>query len=237
MNEPDPATIDPATAWARTLGDVQHDLRTHAGAAKMWLELISRARDEEERARMLGMMGDTLEDFVRLAEDLQDAAQSVVAGREIEAQAFDLAQCLRRAGARIRPKAELRSIALVLDVDGVDAHVIVGDAEAWERTFQRLLEAALQCCGKRERFVVTLRPAEPGAELTLPARGLQLPLDGALPEVWAAARTRPGATFARGLWLARRHLEEAGGGLALRDGGDGDDGRTLVATLPPATGG
>lgn len=236
MNEPDPQTIDPATTWARTLGDVQHDLRTHAGAATMWLELIAMARDDEERAHAVRMMRATLGDFVRLAEDLQDAAtQAVGAGPDGASQAFDLAVCLRRAGQRIAPKAELRRIALELDTGGVDAYVIIGDAPAWERTFNRLLEATLQACDRRATFCVTLRRAGAVTELLLPAGGVELPPDDALPGVWAASRRRPGVTFARGLWLARRHLVDEGGGLALRDAGDGNGGPTLVATLPPAT--
>jgi signal transduction histidine kinase len=238
MNEPQPPTIDPATAWARALADVQHDLRTHAGAAKMWLELLDRARDEEERARAARLLRVTLDDFVRLAEDLQDAAQAVAPRSEPEPpQAFDLAQCFRSAGEVTLPRAEFRNIDLVVDADGVGPHVIVGDANAWRRTFLRLIEAALHCCPRRETLVARFHRQGAATEVALPAPGLELPPDGELRQVWAESRARTGMTFARGLWLARRHLVDEGGGLALRDTGEESGGRILVATLPPATGG
>jgi signal transduction histidine kinase len=232
MNPPDPSTTDPyPAAWSRALGETGHDLRTTTGAVRMWLELFERAAGEEDRARARRMLHGTLRHLVRLAEDLQDAAQAVQRGPEPPDQLLDLAQLFHRAGERLRQDAEFRRIDLRLEADGVASHPVLGDAVAWDRTFDRLLEAALSRCDSRTTLAIELRRAGTGLELAIPWSGPGLPPEADLPQAWAAPSVHEGMSFARGLWLARRHLTDVGGGLAVR--GDAG-GRWLVATLPPA---
>ncbi|MEO6461736.1 MAG: hypothetical protein ABIP29_01535 [Candidatus Eisenbacteria bacterium] len=216
------------TEWSRVFADLSHDVRSITGGALTSLDIFALATTDADREKSRNLLRSSLGRMIRLADDLRDVSGVLAAGPVPTPVQHDLVLATRRACDRLKGEAALRRVEIAVESDGVLAHVVTGDSEAWDRTLERLIESGLQRVSGSARFVLSLEPGPRGVDLVVPCGPLELPADTDLRAAWAAPRPE-GRMFARGLWLARAFLVAEGGELAIRDQGGQQH---LVATLP-----
>lgn len=226
MSDPTP---DPDRA--RAFADLSHELRGLAGAALMSAQSLALSRSEDDRAKATASLNGATRRLVRLADDLRDVADLLGARRPGDRVEHDVVYAARRLCAELAPDAVLHKTELVLEADGIPAHVLVGDPLAWDRTLVRLLLAGIEGGRRAGRIVARFEPRDGTLALVVPCGHAELPPAGEVFTAWAEARRGGSRVFAMGLWLARAFLEAEGGHLAVREEADG---RRLVATFPAA---
>ncbi|MFP5381103.1 MAG: sensor histidine kinase [Gammaproteobacteria bacterium] len=137
------------------LATMSHELRTPLnsiiGFTGIVLQELAGPLNPEQK-KQLGMVQDSSRHLLALINDVLDISKIEAGELRVAAQAFDLAESIRRVTGIARPLAEAKGLALTVDV-GDALGEIVGDARRVEQILLNLLGNAVKFT---ERGTVTL---------------------------------------------------------------------------------
>jgi signal transduction histidine kinase len=181
------------------VADAAHELRSPLTALKLQLQLLQRARTDEDRARATGALAAGIERAARLVEQLLALARSEPGAAAAPLRRLDLAGLVREALADAAPLALARGSQL--ELQAAQAQFIDGDRAALVALVRNLADNAL-------------RYAPPGARVELRVAamdgGVLLQVDDSGPGIPMAERERVFDRFYR-----RGAADEPGTGLGL----------------------
>jgi signal transduction histidine kinase len=217
------------------IGAVAHDLRTPLFALRGHLEGLERgvADTPEKAARYVAVCQEKADELERLVEDLFTYTRMEYQERPPQREPLELGDVFRRAADGVRPRAEAKGIALLLD--GPIAPVsLEGDELLLTRAVTNLLDNALRHTPSGGRIRVAWREDGERVVFTVADTGPGIdPRD--LPHLFEplyrgeASRSRKTGGSGLGLTIARRILRAHGGDLTAAN--RPDSGAELTGTL------
>jgi PAS domain S-box-containing protein len=222
------------------LANLSHELRTPMTAILGWAHLLQLGGIDEEQMRLgIDTIRQSGQAQAKLIDELLDVSRIVTGKLHINPAPLDLCDVIRAAVAAIRPAADAKRQALLLDLT-VDRLATSGDAARLQQVFWNLLSNAVKFTppGGTIRIVVEKRDARPGAgraRITVSDTGEGIPR-AFLPLVFerfkqAATVSRGRSGLGLGLAIAKDLVELHGGSIAAESEGEGR-GSTFTVTLP-----
>ena len=218
------------------LAVVSHELRTPLNAMRGWLSLLKHAMlSEEQRSHALDVIDRNISAQTQLVEDLLDISRIVSGRMRIQTHPVSLEPVVVAAIESVRPAAEARGIVLEATLDPETGHV-QGDPDRLQQIVWNLLSNAIKFTPRGGRVTITLRRADPQAELVVTDTGQGIS-PAFLPHVFDRFRQGDGTTTrvfgGLGLGLAIvRHLAELHGGTVTADSEGEGRGATFTVSLP-----
>ena len=183
----------------RFTADAAHELRTPLAVLRAQWEVLSRTREEGERARASAMLGAGLDRLDRMVEQLLALSRVDAADRPAHGEPVDWGPVVEQVMNDLLPLAERRGIELACDwpPEGTAPFALRGDADLLALLLRNLLDNAV-------------RYAPEGSEATLRFGVDGLRVENAGPPLPAETMERLGERFHRPAGQA-----ESGSGLGL----------------------
>jgi two-component system sensor histidine kinase ChvG len=223
--------------------DVAHELKNPLTSLASAVEMFSRAKDDESRARLLNIVRGDVKRIDRLITDISDASRlDAELSREVK-EPVALSRLLATIIEVYRMTDTRHPVEYVLHDELPPGAVVRGRDERLGQVFRNLIDNAVSFSPQNGRVIITARKYDAVARVTVEDEGPGIPPDN-LESIFERFYTeRPGDTFGRnsglGLSIARQIIEGAGGRIyaenrPARDGAqDGTTGGArLVVDLP-----
>jgi len=223
----------------RFVSDVSHELRTPLTTIRMATEILHEARGgfDPATSRSAELLMTQLDRFESLLADLLEVSRFDAGAAVLDVDAADLRVVVGRVVEGLRPLADARGGAVVLDVPAESALAEI-DARRVERIVRNLVGNAIEH-GEGHPIVVTVRANAEAVAVVVRDHGVGLtPAQARMVfnRFWRADPARARSTGGTGLGLAIA-LEDAhlhGGWLQVW--GDPQDGASFRLTLPRRAG-
>lgn len=221
--------------------DVAHELKNPLTSLASAVEMYSRAKDDENRVRLLDIVRGDIKRIDRLITDISDASRlDAELSREAK-EPVALSRLLSTIIEIYRMTDNPRGVQYVLR-DELPAGVTVnGRDERLGQVFRNLIDNAVSFSPEHGRVIVHASKREMVARVTVEDEGPGIPPDN-LESIFERFYTeRPVETFGRnsglGLSIARQIIEGAGGRIYAENRAPGNSqgkGARLVVELPVA---
>ena len=218
------------------LATASHELRTPLNAILGWARILRSGRvDPVASRRGLETIERNAQAQVRVIEDILDGSRIVAGKLRLEVRPVDMATLVTAAIETLRPAADAKRIALLVDLEAGVA-TVSGDPERLQQVVWNLASNALKFTPRGGTVTVRVRRTGMDFELSVHDTGEGIAADF-LPHVFDRFRQADGSTTRRqgglGLGLALvRYLVEAHGG-SVRAASDGPGrGAVFTVTLP-----
>ncbi|MFO1247783.1 MAG: stimulus-sensing domain-containing protein [Alphaproteobacteria bacterium] len=223
--------------------DVAHELKNPLTSLASAVEMFSRAKDEESRARLLGIVRGDIKRIDRLITDISDASRlDAELSREVKEPVF-LSRLLATIIEIYRMTDHAAGSGVQFELnDQLPANAIVlGKDERLGQVFRNLIDNAASFSPPGGKVIVTAVRNDIVARITVEDEGPGIPPEN-LESIFERFYTeRPGENFGRnsglGLSIARQIIDGAGGRIYAEnrspDGAQGAGAR-LVVELPLA---
>jgi len=216
------AAQDEAVSQSRLalLGEVAasiaHDVRTPLSVLKTSAQLLASGDLPIAEQRRLGrMVAAEVDRLNRVVTDLVDLARPRVAQRLSQ----PLDQLVERAAAVLRPWAQARGVALELDRDGSDLHVLV-DGDQMQQALLNLMHNAVQAAPNPGTVVVRSSAQGRWAVIEVSDSGPGFS-EEALARAFSPFFTTRADGTGLGLTIVKRIIEEHGGDVGARNSASG----------------
>ncbi len=221
--------------------DVAHELKNPLTSLASAVEMYSRARDDETRARLLAIVRGDIKRIDRLITDISDASRlDAELSRETK-EPVALSRLLSTIIEIYRMTDNPREVDYVLHDELPPAAIVRGRDERLGQVFRNLIDNAASFSPQQGKVIVTASRHDMVARVTVEDDGPGIPPDN-LESIFERFYTeRPGENFGRnsglGLSIARQIIEGAGGRIYAEnrapDNSQGQGAR-LVVELPMA---
>ena len=218
--------------------DVAHELKNPLTSLASAVEMFSRARDDENRARLLQIMRGDIKRIDRLITDISDASRlDAELSREAK-EPVALSRLLATIVDIYRMMDNPRHIAFELRDELPAGATIKGRDERLGQVFRNLIDNAVSFSPDGGRVTITASRNDIIARVTVEDEGPGIPPES-LESIFQRFYTteRPGDHFGRnsglGLSIARQIIEGAGGRIYAENCRQG--GACLIVELPLAT--
>jgi two-component system sensor histidine kinase ChvG len=195
--------------------DVAHELKNPLTSLASAVEMFSRAKDDDNRARLLDIMRGDVKRIDRLITDISDASRLDAELSRESRQPVELSKLLATIIEIYRLPDAGRPVEFVLH-DELPAGAIVGGRdERLGQVFRNLIDNAISFSPAHGKVIVTATKRDIIARITVEDEGPGIP-PGNLESIFQRFYTeRPGESFGRnsglGLSIARQIIEGAGG--------------------------
>jgi two-component system, OmpR family, sensor histidine kinase ChvG len=221
--------------------DVAHELKNPLTSLASAVEMYSRAKDDETRARLLAIVRGDIKRIDRLITDISDASRlDAELSRETK-EPVALSRLLSTILEIYRMTDNRREVAYVLRDELPAGTIVRGRDERLGQVFRNLIDNAVSFSPQQGKVIVTATRHDMVARVTVEDEGPGIPPDN-LESIFERFYTeRPGENFGRnsglGLSIARQIIEGAGGRIYAEnrasDNSQGQGAR-LVVELPMA---
>jgi PAS domain S-box-containing protein len=220
------------------LAVLSHELRTPLNTAIGWVQLIEAGRlTPEDSQRGIGAIRRSLDQQLRLINDLLDLTSLAAGKTRIEPEYLDLCELVRLSAEEWKARAETAKIDIATSLDGPVP--VYGDPVRLTQVFSNLMANAIKFTphGGRVNVSVGLRGSEAYMIVTDTGRGIEAEF---LPHVFArfsqaeSTTTRSVGGVGLGLAIVRSLVELHGGEVRAESGGAGR-GACFTVTLPLAS--
>jgi two-component system sensor histidine kinase ChvG len=236
------ALYDRIDAIESFAADVAHELKNPLTSLASAVEMFSRAKDDESRARLLGIVRGDVKRIDRLITDISDASRlDAELSRETK-EPVALSKLLSTIMEIYRMTDDARGIEFVLRDELPPGAVVRGRDERLGQVFRNLIDNAVSFSPDRGKVTVHATKHDIVARITVEDEGPGIS-PGNLESIFERFYTeRPGESFGRnsglGLSIARQIIDGAGGRIyaenrSPRDGKD-PGGARLIVELPLA---
>jgi PAS domain S-box-containing protein len=218
------------------LATASHELRTPLSAILGWARMLRSGKlDESAYDRGLETIERNARAQVQLIEDILDGSRIITGKLHLEIRPLDLTALVNAALDAVRPAAEAKAIALLVELDPAAARVL-GDPERLQQVVWNLANNAVKFTPKGGQVEVRLTRSGTSVQLEVLDNGEGIRADF-LPHVFERFRQAEGSTARRhgglGLGLALvRHLVEAHGGTVQAESEGEGRGARFVVLLP-----
>ena len=219
-------------AQKRFTADAAHELRSPLSALQLQLELLERARSEEERREALAALRSGAQRATRLVEQLLTMARLEPEAAEQAPAAVDLAEVAVDVGADLEPLAEAKGVELRLG--RLEATRVAGNAPALRILMRNLVDNALRYTPAGGRVTLEVGHDEGAALLLVSDTGPGIP-ESERARVFDRFYRLPGtAAEGSGLGLAivRRIADAHGAEITLGEADHGQGLRVAVRFAP-----
>lgn len=151
------------------LSDISHDLRTPVTSIRGFVEALQDGiiKDEDERARTLGVIHEESERLSRLVDDLFYLARLESGEIPAEISEVDLKRVVESSAESIRPLAMEKSVTVVLTMDdevSASGVKVMGSSDRLTRAILNLLDNAVKYSPLGKQVTVSLRIEDPDSE-------------------------------------------------------------------------
>jgi PAS domain S-box-containing protein len=215
---------------------VSHELRTPLNAIFGWVAMLKMGSlDEPGRVKALEVIERNTRVQAQLIEDLLDMARVIRGTVRLDMQPVDLAAVLDAAIDSVKPAADARRVAMVVQAPRGIA-VVSGDAGRLQQVLWNLLSNAIKFSDAGDEVAIKLDTEGDDAVLTVRDTGAGI-APAFLPHVFDRFRqeasdvTREHAGLGLGLSLVR-HLAELHGGTVMAESDGKTQGSTFTVRLP-----
>jgi two-component system sensor histidine kinase ChvG len=214
--------------------DVAHELKNPLTSLASAVEMFSRAKDDESRARLLGIVRGDVKRIDRLITDISDASRlDAELSREAK-EPVALPKLLATIIEIYRMTDNSHRIEFVLHDELPSGATVRGRDERLGQVFRNLIDNAVSFSPEGGKVIVTASRHDIVARVTVEDEGPGIP-SGNLESIFERFYTeRPGESFGRnsglGLSIARQIIEGAGGRIYADNRKDG--GACLIVELP-----
>ena len=195
--------------------DVAHELKNPLTSLASAVEMFSRAKDEESRARFLDIVRGDVKRIDRLITDISDASRlDAELSRETK-EPVALSKLLATLIEVYRMTDTGRLVEFVLHDELPQSAIVHGRDERFGQVFRNLIDNAISFSPEHGKVTVTASKHDMIARVTVEDEGPGIP-PGNLESIFERFYTeRPGESFGRnsglGLSIARQIIEAAGG--------------------------
>jgi len=203
------------------------------------VEMFSRAKDEENRARLLDIVRGDIKRIDRLITDISDASRlDAELSREAK-EPVALSRLLSTIIEIYRMTDNPRDVEFMLRDDLPQGATVNGRDERLGQVFRNLIDNAMSFSPERGKVIVSASRHDMVARVTVEDEGPGIPPDN-LESIFERFYTeRPGENFGRnsglGLSIARQIIEGAGGRIYAENRAPANqqgEGARLVVELP-----
>jgi PAS domain S-box-containing protein len=217
------------------LATVSHELRTPLNAVLGWASMLDGTVEDAKLSKGIAVIHRNARAQAKIIEDILDVSRIITGKLRLELQSVDLAKIVRDAMEVVRPSADAKMIATVLQAPP-EPCMLVADPERLQQVVWNLLSNAVKFTDAEGTVTATVSCDGPRVtlEVTDTGRGIAPKF---LPLVFERFKQADGTTTRRvgglGLGLAIvRHIVELHGGH-VRAASDGPGrGATFTVTLP-----
>jgi two-component system sensor histidine kinase ChvG len=219
--------------------DVAHELKNPLTSLASAVEMFSRAKSEEDRARFLDIVRSDVKRIDRLITDISDASRlDAELSRETK-EPVALSKLLATLIEVYRMTDTGRPVEFVLHDELPQSAVVRGRDERFGQVFRNLIDNAISFSPEHGKVTVTASKHDMIARVTVEDEGPGIP-PGNLESIFERFYTeRPGESFGRnsglGLSIARQIIEAAGGRIYAENRAPDNQqggGARLVVELP-----
>jgi two-component system sensor histidine kinase ChvG len=222
--------------------DVAHELKNPLTSLASAVEMFSRAKDDESRAQLLGIVRGDVKRIDRLITDISDASRlDAELSREAK-EPVALSKLLATILEIYRMTDRAHPVTFVLHDELPPGAIVRGRDERLGQVFRNLIDNAVSFSPDGGSVIITASRHDIVARVTVEDDGPGIP-SGNLESIFERFYTeRPGESFGRnsglGLSIARQIIEGAGGRIYAenRPSSDGktNGGACLIVELPLA---
>ena len=221
--------------------DVAHELKNPLTSLASAVEMFSRARDEESRARLLEIVRGDIKRIDRLITDISDASRLDAELSREAPEPVDLPRLLSTIIEIYRMTDAAHAVTFVLRDELAPGTIVNGRDERLGQVFRNLIDNAVSFSPPGGHVTVTATRHERVVRVTVEDEGPGIPAEN-LESIFERFYTeRPVESFGRnsglGLSIARQIIDGAGGRIHAEnrtDGHTGASGARLVVELPVA---
>ncbi len=216
--------------------DVAHELKNPLTSLASAVEMFSRAKDDESRAKLLAIVRGDIKRIDRLITDISDASRLDAELSREAPQAVALSKLLATIVEIYQMTDTAHVVSFALQ-DELPANAIVrGRDERLGQVFRNLIDNAVSFSPAGSTVTITAMKHDICARVTVEDEGPGIPPDN-LESIFERFYTeRPGENFGRnsglGLSIARQIIEGAGGRIYAENRNSG--GARLIVELPLA---
>jgi two-component system, OmpR family, sensor histidine kinase ChvG len=220
--------------------DVAHELKNPLTSLASAVEMFSRAKDDETRARLLEIVRGDVKRIDRLITDISDASRlDAELSREAK-EPVALSKLLATIIEIYRMTDNRHRIEFVLHDELPPGAIVRGRDERLGQVFRNLIDNAVSFSPENGEVIVTASRHDIVARITVEDEGPGIP-PGNLESIFDRFYTeRPGESFGRnsglGLSIARQIIEGAGGRIYAENRPSSDEknsaGARLIVELP-----
>jgi two-component system sensor histidine kinase ChvG len=214
--------------------DVAHELKNPLTSLASAVEMFSRAKDDDSRARLLAIVRGDVKRIDRLITDISDASRLDAELSRESKEPVSLSHLLATIIEVYRMTDTAHPVTYVLRDELAPGAIVRGRDERLGQVFRNLVDNAVSFSPAGGKVIVTATQHDIIARVTVEDEGPGIPPDN-LESIFERFYTeRPGETFGRnsglGLSIARQIIEGAGGRIFAenREGG----GACLIVELP-----
>ena len=219
--------------------DVAHELKNPLTSLASAVEMFSRAKDEESRARLLGIVRGDIKRIDRLITDISDASRL---DAELSREAKEPVVLSRLLSTIIEIYRMTDSgVDFVLDDQLPAGAIVLGRDERLGQVFRNLIDNAASFSPPQGKVIVTAMRNDIVARITVEDEGPGIPPENVESIFERFYTERPGENFGRnsglGLSIARQIIEGAGGRIYAENRGPDNvqgGGARLIVELPLA---
>jgi two-component system sensor histidine kinase ChvG len=220
--------------------DVAHELKNPLTSLASAVEMFSRAKDDESRAKLLAIVRGDIKRIDRLITDISDASRLDAELSREAPQAVALSKLLSTIVEIYQMTDTAHAVGFALQ-DELPANAIVrGRDERLGQVFRNLIDNAVSFSPAGSTVTITATKHDICARVTVDDQGPGIPPDN-LESIFERFYTeRPGENFGRnsglGLSIARQIIEGAGGRIYAENRAPSSDqtsgGARLIVELP-----
>ena len=221
--------------------DVAHELKNPLTSLASAVEMFSRAKDDESRARLLGIVRGDVKRIDRLITDISDASRLDAELSREAPEPVALSKLLATIIEIYRMTDNAHPVEFVLRDELPAGAIVRARDERLGQVFRNLIDNAMSFSPAGGKVIVTAQRHEIVARVTVEDEGPGIPPDN-LESIFERFYTeRPGETFGRnsglGLSIARQIIEGAGGRIYAENRAPDNQqgaGARLIVELPLA---
>jgi two-component system sensor histidine kinase ChvG len=219
--------------------DVAHELKNPLTSLASAVEMFGRAKDDENRARLLAIVRGDIKRIDRLITDISDASRLDAELSREAPEPVALSKLLATIIEVYRMTDASHDVEFVLRDELPPGAIVRGRDERLGQVFRNLIDNAMSFSPAGGKVIVTALRHEVVARVTVEDEGPGIPPDN-LESIFERFYTeRPGDTFGRnsglGLSIARQIIEGAGGRIYAENRAPGNQqgaGARLIVELP-----
>ncbi len=196
--------------------DVAHELKNPLTSLKSAVEMLSRARDDDGRGRMMAIIRDDVKRIDRLITDISDASRLDAELSRETGEPVDLGHLLETIVEIYQLSHELKGVILVLAVDLPPGAIVIGRDERIGQIFRNLIDNAISFSPPAGTVTIAAVAEAGRARVTVEDEGPGIPPEN-LESIFERFYTeRPaehgfGANSGLGLPIARQIAADLGG--------------------------